>query len=354
MPFCNALTNHMCITVAASWRPCCRFNNFPLVDINQVDFKSYQDSDFYKSIKSDMFSGWSSGCKKCKEEEERGQTSLREVLNKTLSGSSDIEYVEISLSNNCNLACKMCSPTYSTFWNKLVTDNQVLNDYYTTTIQPTISVEKIFSTIDLSKLKKIKYLGGEPFITPEIKELFEFLEIKGVIQNIEFECNTNCTLFPTKWLHYLDKFKKVTIELSIDGVGLVNDYIRYGKMWNTIEKNIIKWSKTDYDVNVYSTVQAYNLHDMKNVKELANSLSLKHYSSLLVVPEFLSVHTLPLDYLEIIKDNYNQKYFKSIKNNNKFAELTKFTKTIDNITGLHLKNVVPLLYNFMENNNESN
>ncbi len=108
MPFCNALTNHMCITVAASWRPCCRFNNFPLVDINQVDFKSYQDSDFYKSIKSDMFSGWSSGCKKCKEEEERGQTSLREVLNKTLSGSSDIEYVEISLSNNCNLRCVYC------------------------------------------------------------------------------------------------------------------------------------------------------------------------------------------------------------------------------------------------------
>jgi sulfatase maturation enzyme AslB (radical SAM superfamily) len=299
-----------------------------------------------------MESGWAAGCKKCKEEEERGQTSLREVLNKTLSGSSDIEYIEISLSNKCNLACKMCSPTYSTFWNKLVSDTPSLTEYYSTVTQPKISVEKIFSSVDLSKLKKIKYLGGEPFITPEIKELFDFLEAKGVIQNIEFECNTNCTLFPTKWLTYLDKFKNVIIELSIDGIGTVNDYIRYGKTWDVIEKNIVKWSKTNYNVSIYSTVQAYNLHDMKNVKEFASSLSLKHYSSLLVVPEFLSVHALPPEYLEIVKDDYNQKYFKSIKHNNRFSELTKFTKTMDISTGLYLKDVIPLLHTFMENKNE--
>jgi sulfatase maturation enzyme AslB (radical SAM superfamily) len=338
----------MCITLTGSWRPCCRFNKFPFVDINQVNFKTYQESDFYKSIKTDMSVGWADGCKKCKDEENRGQTSLREVLNSNLSGGSDVEYVEISLSNNCNLVCKMCSPNYSTSWNKLVTDNVSLNEYYKTKIQPVINVEKMLSEIDLSKLKRIKYLGGEPFITPEIKDLFEFLETKGVIQNIEFECNTNCTLFPTKWLHYLDKFKKVIIEMSIDGVGIVNDYIRYGKTWNTIEKNIIKWSKTDYNVSIFSTVQAYNLHDMKNVKELANSLSLQHYGSLLVVPEFLSVHVLPEEYLENIKDEYNQKYYKSINSNNNFDQFVKFTNKMDDITGLHIKDVIPQLYTYME------
>ena len=348
MPFCSALTNHMCVTVTASWRPCCRFNKFPFVNIDQVDFKSYKEGEFYKSIKSDMSTGWADGCKKCKEEEERGQTSLREVLNESLSGGSDVEYIEISLSNNCNLACKMCSPAYSTLWNKLVNDNHVLKNYHVTSTQPEINIEKIFSSIDLSKLKKIKYLGGEPFITPEIKDLFEFLETNGIIQNIEFECNTNCTLFPEKWLHYLDKFKKVLIELSIDGIGTVNDYIRYGKSWDAIEKNIIKWAKTDYNISIYSTVQAYNLHDMKNVKEFANSLSLSHYGCLLVVPEFLSVHALPSAYLETIKDDYNQKYFKSIKNNDKFTELIDFTNTMDNTTGLYIKDVIPKLYSYME------
>ena len=31
MPQCNALTNHMCVTVTGSWRPCCRFNKFDFV-----------------------------------------------------------------------------------------------------------------------------------------------------------------------------------------------------------------------------------------------------------------------------------------------------------------------------------
>jgi sulfatase maturation enzyme AslB (radical SAM superfamily) len=348
MPSCNALTNHMCVTVANSWRPCCRFNNFPHVDIIGTSFNDYKQSNFYQDIISDMTQGWATGCSKCKQEEDRGHTSLRQVLNKDLSGSNDIEYMEISLSNKCNLACKMCSPTYSTLWNKLVQDNTSLKKYHHTVVQPNINVKTIFADVDLHKLKKIKYLGGEPFITPEIKDLFEYLITNNVIGNIEFECNTNCTLFPEKWLLYLDKFKKVTIELSLDGVGIVNDYIRHGKTWNTIEPNIYKWAKTDYDLNIFSTVQAYNLHDMKNVKSLATEIGVNHYSSLLVVPEFLSVHVLPPRYLEDIKDDYNKKYYSSITNNNQFTQFVDFTKNMDNVTNVHIQDVMPALYSYME------
>ena len=173
-----------------------------------------------------------------------------------------------------------------------------------------------------------------------------------VAQNIEFECNTNCTLFPEKWLKYLDKFRKVTIELSLDGIGTVNDYVRFGKTWNTIEPNIFKWSKhsaqSNVDLNIFSTVQAYNLHDMKNVKLLANSLKIKHYSSLLVVPSFLSVHVLPAEYLEQVKDDYNQKYYSSISDNKLFGKFKDYTIKMDDITKLSLKGVVPKLYNYME------
>ena len=357
MPQCNALKNHMCITVSASWRPCCRFNSFPYVNINSVNFENYRKSDFYQDIISDMKDGWASGCKKCEQEENRNHTSLRQVLNKELSGSDDIEYIEISLSNKCNLACKMCSPTYSTTWNKMLISNPELKEYYIAANQPKISVSNIFQSVNLSKIKSIKYLGGEPFITPETKDLFEYLDNAGVIGNITFTCNTNCTFFPSKWLKYLEKFKKVVIELSIDGVGSVNDYIRYGKNWNIVEPIIKKWEhyskNTNTDLNIFSTVQAYNLHDMKNVKLLAKSINVDHYSSLLVVPDFLSVHVLPNEYLELIKDDYNQKYYKTIENNKKFVEFIKFTKKMDSITNLNIKDVIPTLYSYMENNNES-
>ena len=356
MPVCNALKNHMCVTVDASWRPCCRFNKFPRVNINDVNFESYKSSEFYQKIISDMESGWAEGCNKCQQEEARGQTSLREVLNRDLSGSDDVEYIELSLSNKCNLACKMCSPTYSTLWNDIVTKNEDLSNYHHTVVQPLINVDEVFSNVNLEKLKKIKYLGGEPFITPEIKKLFEYLEHKNIIQNIEFECNTNCTLFPDKWLKYLDKFRKVTIELSLDGIGSINDYVRFGKKWSDIEPNIFKWSKhskqSNVSLNIFSTVQAYNLHDMKNVKLLADSLKIKHYSSLLVVPNFLSVHVLPKKYLDEIKDDYNQKYYSSIHTNDSlFEEFKNYTSKMDNATRLFLKDVNLALYTYMEEQN---
>ena len=99
---------------------------------------------------------------------------------------------------------------------------------------------------------------------------------------------------------------------------------------------------------VYSTVQAYNLHDMKTVKAYAKNLGFNHYSSLLVVPEYLSVHVLPEEYLDNIKDDYNQKYYKSIEQNGLFDKFVDFTYNIDSVTGLYLKDVVPDLYRYME------
>jgi len=54
MPSCNAFNNHMCITVAGSWRPCCRFNGFPHVDITKTSFTEYQQSDFYQGVVNNM------------------------------------------------------------------------------------------------------------------------------------------------------------------------------------------------------------------------------------------------------------------------------------------------------------
>lgn len=352
MPACNAFTNHMCITVAGSWRPCCRFNGFPHVDITKTSFTEYKQSDFYQNIIHDMTDGWAEGCKKCMKEEQRGHTSLRQVLNKDLSGTTDLEYIEISLSNKCNLACKMCAPTYSTLWNKLVEQNSSLQKYHHTVIQPQIDVPSIFADVDLFKLKKIKYLGGEPFITPETKQLFEYLADKKVIGNIELELNTNCTFFPTKWLKYLDQFKSVNIELSIDGIELVNDYVRHGKTWNTVDTVTQQWAdyaaNTNINMAVYSTVQAYNLHDMKTVKAYASNLGFNHYSSLLVVPEYLSIHVLPEEYLAEIKDEYNKKYYASIESNQMFDKFVDFTVNIDKVTGLTLREVNPLLQKYLE------
>jgi sulfatase maturation enzyme AslB (radical SAM superfamily) len=348
MPKCNALTNHMCVTVTGSWRPCCRFSNFPQDKIFDVSFEEYKSSDFYKKIITDMENGWASGCAKCKAEEERGHKSLRLSMNENWSGSDQIEYIELSVSNECNLMCRMCSPAYSTKWNTFVIENETMQAYHDQYTQPYISIENVFNNVDLTKLKAVKYLGGEPFVTPQVKELFEFLEKNNLLENIHFICNTNVTYFPAKFIKYFKKLKGLKVELSIDGYGEVNEYIRHGKSWDIIYENIKKWVEYRGTVDnlllsIFSTVQAYNFHDIKNIKNLAEKFNIKFHNSLLQVPEYLSVNSLPKEYINEVLDDFNKKYLPSITYNDKFHELVKFTNDMDVKLNTNIADHNPLL-----------
>jgi hypothetical protein len=61
---------------------------------------------------------------------------------------------------------------------------------------------------------------------------------------------------------------------------------------------------------------------------------------------------LPKEYLEQIKDDYNQKYYASIEHNQMFDKFKDFTLNIDKVTGLPLSEVNPLLNQYMEKQDE--
>ena len=91
---------------------------------------------------------------------------------------------------------------------------------------------------------------------------------------VKFYCNTNLTLFPKKYIDILSTFEKVIIGYSLDGIGSVNDYIRQDSNWHTIETNMKLWenvkSKIDLYTYIHTTVQAYNFHDLKNIKSMCD------------------------------------------------------------------------------------
>jgi len=352
MPQCKALTNHMCVTMSGSWRPCCRFDQPDFFNTEQTNFESYRHTDFYQNIIKDMFNGWSKGCQKCQDQERTRGTSYRKFFYQF--ETENIEFVELSLSNQCNLACRMCNPTYSTTWGDLLNNNLPLKKYIKPAKETNISIENIFGQIDLNYLKRIKYLGGEPFITPQIKELFEYLDKHNIIGNIIFECNTNCTLFPQKYLDYLNKFKKLEISLSIDGIGPVNDYIRYGKSWEIINKNVDKWvefrdNSKNVELILFTTVQAYNLHNISQLKKFAKKRNIKFEGSILIDPDFLSINALHPVYVRKIKDPGNAEFIKSYKHYDYLGkDFVNYTNIYDQAVGTALKNIIPKLEKYME------
>ena len=57
---------------------------------------------------------------------------------------------------------------------------------------------------------------------------------------------TNGSIFPdTEWWDIWKYFKKVDIQLSIDGVGARFEYIRFPGNWNNLEKNV-----SDYKIKI--------------------------------------------------------------------------------------------------------
>ena len=176
-----------------------------------------------------MKTDWHKGCYKCQEEETRGIKSMRSSYGELMSGNdNEVEFIDISLSKDCNLACKMCGPWASSTWNKLTKDNEEIHEFQKpSNMSFSADIEKIFNGVNLKKLTTIKLLGGEPFITPQTKDLFEYLDANANLQNINFITNTNMTFFPDKLMKYLIKFKALGISLSIDGIDKINSYVRY-------------------------------------------------------------------------------------------------------------------------------
>ena len=63
-----------------------------------------------------METGWDDGCLECKQEETiLNRSSMRQNMNRSFT-SDKIEFVELSVSNQCNITCRMCNSTYSSKW----------------------------------------------------------------------------------------------------------------------------------------------------------------------------------------------------------------------------------------------
>lgn len=299
MPQCRALDNQVHVTIDGYYKPCCAFDEhstaFP---IEQYTPQEYLTSDYITNIKTQMQNGWHSGCVACELNEQSKSQSVRQMYNFLCRNSTDVELLDLNLSNDCNLSCRMCSSLNSSKWAELL--NEPLKNKN--------NFESIIT--HLKNIKHIKYQGGEPFITKEIKAVLDYIAQHAC----EFSFSTNCTVFPRKYLNQLNQSKFLYVTFSVDGVGLTNDYIRHGKDWSTVSdvlKQWIQWLSTcnvKSFKNINTVVQAYNFHNLNEIKNLAHEHKI-NWNGLQIAdtPEF-TLNALPESYINDKLDSTNEKF----------------------------------------------
>ena len=211
------------------------------------------NSTYMKKLRKDMRNNIKpKQCSICWEDEANGKQSKRLIYNKMAERiNMDIDYdaevcvprdLQINIGNVCNLKCRTCSPVCSSKWVGEYKDRGKeiwrpkfdidFNDFENSVFWN--DIDNWSKTVE-----RLEIMGGEPFYSKSFKKLVDALIDNSTSKNISMNLSTNGTIFNASFMNKMIKnFKRVSINLSIDGVGKHFDYIRHGVPWSTVKSNL--------------------------------------------------------------------------------------------------------------------
>lgn len=221
-------------------------------------------------------------------------------------------YLDLTVDNECNLKCRMCSPRYS---KKLGKDWEEMRLPLKNEGLDLISTEKTINDLEDSKILEtikddvslITMTGGEPFLSKASRHVIKEVSTFKRVSDISLRFYTNTTVFPEDLKLDLEKFKKVNIFCSIDGFGETSNYIRYPSRWGNIEKifkKLVRWSEESpqIEVGVHTVLQAYNITQliplMNFFKSFDGAIPAIPSFTILETPKLLRPSILPQDVLK--------------------------------------------------------
>lgn len=364
--FCVLPFLHGYVHSAEEPKVCCTFERYDSNRIpnKQRDLKEEWESDYFKDIRRDILDGKKvKGCRRCYIAEQVGSISDRVLYNERWNNKVkyDDTLPEITLNietgnnfgtpldldlrpgNLCNLACRMCGPTSSSQFNKEMKKLPerwgmfIFNEEWQTQWLSDSNLSFLLENIEVGQ--RIKFLGGEPTIMPEVLSIMDNLIDSGKCTNVEIALTTNLTNVNENFLEKLNKFKRLDIQISMDGVGKTLEYIRYPIKWSQMQKNIQAYADLGETVSriLQFTIQAYNITNILDTLlwmeefdnnyidfvDINNNSVINFSPEILYFPEYFSYRVLP--------KKFRDKYIKEILSHpvidRKFADPFQRTKS---------------------------
>lgn len=243
------------------------------------DVKTIWNSEHRKKLIADHDNGVrNTTCNTCWHSEDAGIESSRQKFNRLLK---DVEVLEsqprimiVKPGNLCNNACRSCNAHTSSMWYKtdyaLDDQGKTFKEYlqfferHKTAYSNNESLEQRFAEWEDNIIFWDMY-GGEPMIIPLFwKTLDQALASKTAKDKI-FNVHTNGMVYKEDLVKKFSKFKSAHIGFSIDAIGPMNDYIRYGSKWENIIDNLRKYMNDceEYDnvsISVRTTYTPWNIY----------------------------------------------------------------------------------------------
>lgn len=332
---CRAPLTAAIIDTNKGVRPCCVYDNSYIGNIKEDSLVKIINGDEWKKLKQQMYSNeWPDPCLPCKKREDAsGGWSVRYLFNE---GSFDVDgweeekltYLEFNGSNICNLSCLHCNAGFSSRWVTETTKAIAVHKTYNIHKQMGMSwmdavikytddnkgrstkmhlpdpdlVIANLKELDLTSLRTINFKGGEPFLNSETTAILAYLDSINVLQQVTITISTNGTYITDDTIELLKKAKHINLYVSIDGVGELFNYIRYGDAkFEDVEPTLAKLNVLhNISINFSTAVMNYNIFSLVDIRTWIMEMSTKYdkvvarggFSNCLTNPTYLSILTL--------------------------------------------------------------
>jgi sulfatase maturation enzyme AslB (radical SAM superfamily) len=337
-PLCPAPWNSILIETNKDVKPCCSYRGY-LGSLHKDSVTDVISGPLWIDLKNKLVNHeWPAGCMDCKHSEERVNWSTRiGALNRSTSDvelSNKITYMEFNGSNICNLACLHCSPSCSSKWleewkelEKIFPvifwkDTPESEEFTTRTSKFLTNTELILNNLeklDYSNLRHLVFKGGEPILNNETLTVLQHLDKLSILGQLKrIDIFTNGTIVNKEVLHLLKKIKQdcLSITISLDGIGKLNEYIRYGKNSNTddIIKNleITRASTRDFQLQFSVSVMIYNIFNLVEIRDFwlkqrdTGNTRFPYFHIIVTGPRYLDPCILPDDTRAKLIEHYKQ------------------------------------------------
>lgn len=285
----------LCFGPKSSLRACCHQNGSMEKNANaNLSTQDIIELKHNQNLRDQMQNGLvPKDCMTCFETEAAGGFSPRqEYLAKfpfDQKAPVKIEYLDLTVDNNCNLECAMCSSYYS----------YRLDDFYFEKLnipkvgkwEISFSDENILGL--LPDLKMLTITGGEPFLSKRALEIINLASTSVFAQNIHLRLFSNLTIIPKNLEILFNNFQSVELLLSIDSVEENYEFIRYPGKWSLINSNLQKLSALKFKnttIKVHSVVSAFNWNHIGGLIKFYSSLNLKNKN---ILPVFIEIENQP-------------------------------------------------------------
>jgi MoaA/NifB/PqqE/SkfB family radical SAM enzyme len=277
------------IDAVGKLRPCC-LHDEPYLREDGAPFDTRHDRlvDVWRSgaaeaLRQDFLAGRRPpACERCWEVEAVGGRSRRttqladrpEHLADALAARPKLRVLQLNPGNRCNLRCRTCHPSSSSAWRNEWREVSLQARARGTRAQGRDATpdhgdtdwaaepSRVWNDIEplIADLEILEIHGGEPMLIFEHLELLERCIAAGRAGHVTLSYNTNGTRIPEKALALWPRFRRVMIQVSLDGVGPRFEYLRYPAKWNEVAANILKLQALPYvDLSCNATVSALNV-----------------------------------------------------------------------------------------------